>query len=207
MGHTDEVDKVYRPGFGKVLSGAVIAICAVALITFTVREGGRGFYGSAPWLALVGGASWAIFWQPEVVVDDGGVHLHNVLRTIDVPWPAIQRIDTKWALTLFTHYGTFTAWAAPAPSRTATKDLSPGDIAGLPESTYAAGRSIRPGDSPNSPSGKAARAVRAHWEQLRDAGHLSDPRLEFSKVPVRWHWLTILVALTLLLLGLVDAAL
>ena len=43
------------------------------------------------------------------------MHLVNVLRTIDLPWPAIQLVDTKWALTLVTAYGKFTAWAAPAP--------------------------------------------------------------------------------------------
>ena len=67
------------------------------------------------WL-LVGGACWAVFWRPaRRSSTTAGCALVNVLRTIDVPWPAIQAIDTKWALTLITAYGQFTAWAAPAP--------------------------------------------------------------------------------------------
>ena len=38
-----------------------------------------------PWLALVVGACWALFWRPCVVVDDAGVRLVNPFRTIDVP--------------------------------------------------------------------------------------------------------------------------
>lgn len=193
---------VYRPAFGKYLSAAVIAVCAIGGVSFGLREGWSAFSHSAPWLGLIAFGSWALMWRPEVVVDDGGVHLHNVLRTIDVPWPAIQRIDTKWALTLFTPYGAFTAWAAPAPSRFASRDLSPKDLAGLPESTYGADKSIRPGDSPNSPSGQAARNIRSHWESLRDAGHLDDPRLEFETAPVTWHRNTIALTTGLLLLGL-----
>ena len=49
------------------------------------------------------------------IVDDGGVRLVNVARTIDLPWPSIVAVDTKWALTLVTAYGRFTGWAAPAP--------------------------------------------------------------------------------------------
>ena len=79
------------------------------------RDGPSALWRAGPWLALVAGSCWALFWRPEVVVDDGGVRLVNVFRTIDVPWPSIQAVDTKWALTLITAYGRFTGWAAPAP--------------------------------------------------------------------------------------------
>ena len=26
------------------------------------------------------------------------------------------------------------------------------------------------------------------WEELREGGHLDDPRMEFDKAPVTWHW-------------------
>ena len=55
-----------------------------------------------PWALLVGGACWATFWRPRVEVSDAGVRVVNVTRTIDIPWPALRDVDTKWALTLDT---------------------------------------------------------------------------------------------------------
>ena len=60
---------------------------------------------------------------------------------------------------------------------------------------------LRPGDLPDTPSGAAATKVREHWRQLRDAGHLDDPRLEQERATVRWHWATIAAAVALLVLA------
>ena len=137
-----------------------------------------------PWLLLVSGAVWAMFWNPRVVVDDGGVHLVNPLRTIDVPWPAIQNVDTKWALTLITAYGRFTAWAAPAPGGLATaRKMTRTDREAIPSSARDAQGAIRPGDLPETASGSAALIIRRRWEELRDAGWLDDPRLEHERRP------------------------
>lgn len=198
---------VFRPLFGRVLAGAIITLCLLGLVGTLVYDGVSGLGTIAPWLALVALMVWAAYWRPQVRVDDGGVHVVNVLRTIDLPWPAIQRIDTKWALTLVTAYGRYTAWAAPAPGGIATaRAASRASLKGLPESTYGPGGSVRPGDVPTSPSGAAAAEVRRRWEELRDAGHLDDPRLEFARVPVRWHWPVIVGAPALILIGALAAA-
>lgn len=198
----------FRPVAGRVLAGTVIGLCALALVISVVQSGSAAIWLYGPWLALISLAVWASYWNPRVSIDDAGVHLVNVLRTIDLPWPAIQRIDTKWALTLITAYGTFPAWAAPAPSGIATaRAARRSHIKGLPESTYGPGGSVRPGDMPSSPSGAAAAAVRARWEQLRDAGHLDDPRLESRTAPVHWHWPVIIGAPLLALAGTLAATL
>ena len=198
--------RVFRSTFGRVLAGSVFAICAVGLVISLKDSGFTAVWQAGPWLALVALAVWATYWNPQVTVDDGGVHLVNVLRTVDLPWPAIQRVDTKWALTLVTAYGKFMAWAAPAPGGIATaRAAAKSDLRGLPESTYGAQRSIRPGDVPTSPSGAAAAEVRRRWEELRDAGHLDDPRLEHERVPVTWHWPVIAAAVVLAVLGVTSA--
>ena len=153
-----------------------------------------------PWLALVVGAAWALFWRPCVVVDDGGVRLVNPFRTIDVPWPAIEAVDTRWALTLITAYGRFTSWAAPAPGARHTALAARADARHLPESTVEEG-GIRPGDLPTSASGGAALMIRERWESLRDAGYLDDPMLERESAPVRWHVGTMAVAVALVVLA------
>lgn len=194
---------MFRPWFGRVLTVAISVVCAVTLVAAVVSAGPSAVWLAGPWLALVAGSCWALFWRPHVVVEDGGVQLINVLRTIELPWPAIQAVDTKWALTLITAYGRFTAWAAPAPGGGHALRASRGDTAHLPASTYARG-GIRAGDLPSSPSGQAALVIRRRWEQLRDAGYLDAARLERERATVRWHWSTIGGGAALTLLGVVT---
>jgi hypothetical protein len=199
------VSTVFRPTFGRVLCIGVWILCLVAVI-LTVHNGLGEVLVMMPWLLLVSGAVWTMFWNPRVVVDDGGVHLVNPLRTIDVPWPAIQNVDTKWALTLTTAYGTFTAWAAPAPGGLATaRRASRTDRNAIPSSAKDEYGAVRPGDLPDSPSGSAAMVVRRRWEELRDAGWLDNPALEHEAVPVRWHWLTMTIGAALVVACAVTA--
>ena len=117
--HDGGVHQVFRPWFGRALSVGIGAVVRDRAGGAAVRRSGDGAARRA-WLALLAGSCWAVFWRPQVVVDEGGVRLVNVLRTIDLPWPSIQAVDTKWALTLITAYGRFSGWAAPAPGARAT---------------------------------------------------------------------------------------
>lgn len=198
---------VFRPRLSKYLPAVAVVLGLVALGFIVVSDGIRGVVGALPWVALLVGTVWAAYGRPHLVVDDSGILVVNVFRTIKVPWPAVQRIDTKWALTLYTAYGKITAWAAPAPGAIASRLAAPRDLRGLPESTYGPGDSIRPGDLPQYPSGAAAGMVRRHWETLRDAGHLDNPRLEFERPPVTWHWATIGTGIALVLLSVAAIAL
>lgn len=217
------MQSVFRPVFGRVLAAAIGVLCAVGLVLSLIQDGAPALWQVGPWLVLVAGAVWATYWRPEVSVDDGGVHVVNVLRSIDLPWPSIQQVDTKWALTLVTAYGRYTAWAAPAPGGIATARAARRAVGGRTvggrtglgrtgskdptEPAYVPGRTIRPGDVPTSPSGAAAAEVRRRWEALRDAGYLADPRLESDHPPVRWHWPVILGAPAVLLIGVLSALL
>ena len=198
----------FRPGFGRGLAVTVAVLCAVAFALSLRDTGLRAIWEIGPWLGLIVLVVWATYWNPVVGVDDAGVHVVNVFRTIDLPWPSIQRVDTKWALKLVTAYGEFTAWAAPAPGGMATaRAAAKTDFRGLPESTYGPGGSVRPGDVPSSPSGAAAAEVRRRWELLRDAGHLDDPKLETDQPPITWHWPVILGMAALAVIGVLGAVL
>ena len=201
MGDVDKHQRAeFRPTFGKVLTVCIGLICAVALVWVTADEGASALLEVGPWLGLVAGGCWATFWNPRVVVDDGGVELVNVLRTIDIPWPAIHAVDTKFALTLITAYGTYTGWAAPAPGAHAAVRATKGNVKMIPDSAWSAG-GIRPGDLPSTPSGNAALLIRRRWEELREAGHLDAPVLEHERAPIRWHWPIIAAAIGLIVLG------
>lgn len=187
----------YRPAFGRVLA-VVIAVCGVGgLLTGLVTDPGATVPYVAPVL-LVTLWVWAAYWRPAVVVSPAGVELRNVTRTIELPWPTIQRVDTRFALTLHTAYGDYAAWAAPAPGRARVATAGKEDATHLPESTYGTGGTMRPGDLASSASGQAAILVRMRWEELRDAGLLDDPRVEHARPRVRWHARTLAAIVVLI---------
>lgn len=184
----------YRSRFGRALAVFIWVLAGLAMVAMLTQGGVSGLARGAPWALLPALLMWAMFWRPCVVVDDGGVELVNVFRTIRLPWPSITEVDTRWALTLHTAYGRFAAWAAPASGRQRGRRATELDARAVPVEESDTGRLIRASDAPWSPSGEAAIQVRRHWQALRDAGHLDDPRLEFDRAPVRWH-LELIVAL------------
>ena len=58
------------------------------------------------------------------------------------------------------------------------------------------------GEMAGTSSGDAATIVRRRWERLRAEGFLDDPRLEFDKPPIRWHWQVGLVVVALAALSI-----
>ncbi len=163
----------FRPAFGRVLSITIALIALGALIGFVVAGDIVGLLRSGWWLVLLAAVTWALYWMPAVEVLEHEVLVRNPLSTWHVPWPAIERIDTKWALTLYTPRGKIEAWAAPASGRYTVFTLGPEDTR-VSETARLAG-SIRPGDTLSSESGAAANQIRRHWEQLRDDGLLDRP--------------------------------
>ncbi len=183
---TDVVE--FRPGFGRWLVVVVAAVAAVGAVTGLLGDTAQTVR-YLPVLALAVAVAWAAYWRPAVLVSPAGVELRNVTRTVEVPWPAIQAVTTQYALTLQTAYGTYAAWAAPAPSRARVLLASRSDRR-LPGSAPQGG-TVAVGDLAGTDSGQAAAVVRYRWEELRDAGALDDPRLERPAPVVHWHGRTL----------------
>jgi Bacterial PH domain len=165
MGSTEQL----RSSSARALAVAMVvgSAVAVASVTLTGIETLLTYGGPC---ALFGVLGWAAFWRPRVEVSDGGVVVVNTLRTITVPWPAIEGVDGRYGLRLRTAYGSVTAWAAAAP----------------------AGRQRARGQD-----SAAARVVTERLESLRAAGHLDDARLERSELGTTWHR-DVVVAVTVL---------
>lgn len=160
----------FRPAFGRVLTIVIAVIGAGALIGYLATGDLAGILRSGWLLLLMVALVWALYWMPRVEVLEHAVIVRNPFSTWHVPWAAIQRIDTKWALTLYTERRRVEAWAAPASGRYTVFRLGPDDVK-VSESARVAG-AIRPGDTLSSESGAAANHIRRHWEQLRDDGLL-----------------------------------
>lgn len=189
-----------RGTFGIVVTVVVWLIGVVSLITLGTDKGVAEMFRYTPLVLLVGYACWMTFWAPAVAIDPSGVTLRNIVRSHRVTWPAIQRIDTKYTLTLVTANRKFTAWSAPAPSRFSMINARKQELRSLPESTYRAGYSVGIGDLPTSDSGVAAYHIRLRWEALRDAGHL-DAGVEGTGVVTTWHRRQLLALVGLILLA------
>jgi hypothetical protein len=196
-------EKTLRSRFGIVLVVVVWCVLVAILVGLVAQLKPLELLRYGPIVLLAGYLVWILMWSPSVTIAPSGVTIRNLLRTNDISWPAIQRIDTRFALTLYTAAGKIVAWSAPAPSRFAAFRTARSDVTrNLPESTYVGG-AIRPGDIPSSDSGLAALYVRRYWEQLRDAGYLKSGAIEGTGVTTKWmpRESLILLALLLLVLG------
>ena len=180
----------FRPLFGRVLA-VVVGVVVLLGIAGIVVAGEYTALARYIWPALlVGVGAFALFWFPSIAVAEAEVTVRNVFSTVHVPWPAIQRVDTKWALTLYLPGGKkVAAWASPAPNRYAAQ------VGASKDTKLAAqgqGGAIRPGDLLETPSGAVAFVIRSHWEDLRESGAL-DAGVEPGSVRRDWHWTTIIV--------------
>lgn len=169
MGETE----TFRSRFSRGLAVTTAALGALLLGWLTVAVGPGGAVRYGPPVALVVLMAWLAFWRPAVEVSDGGVVLRNVWRTVHVPWPAMLEVDGRLGLRLVTAYGSYQAWAAPAPRRTRSGVAAPG---------------------------AAVTAVQRRWDQLRDAGFLDEPRLERPTARTELHRGAIVASAALLLL-------
>ena len=196
----------YRPLWGRILAVAVAAVSVTGTGAFIANADLEGLAYSVWFFALFAFAAWAMFWRPELAVEPHGIRVVNVFSTVDVAWPAIERVDTRFALTLHTTDGRIPVWTAPAPGLRGAVGVRHDDLRHLSESTYGAERTARPGDSIGTPSGQASYLIRTRWEDLRDRGML-DRGVEAGSVRTTRHVTTIavtgvLVAACMVSLGL-----
>jgi hypothetical protein len=186
MHHAGQTD-VYRARSNLLLAVLLWALAALGLVVTVAQGGLPGLRFVAP-LALMAYVGWALFWRPAVVVSDAGVELVNPVRRIGVPWDALAYVDTKYALTLGTGQGRFTAWAAPAPGALGARRARPEHLTGLPESSYGPEHSVRPGDLASTVSGQAAILVRRRWASLVDRGAVAGGSVEDTPVSRGVAW-------------------
>jgi hypothetical protein len=177
---------VFYSRFNRVMAVLVWAIMALIAVSLFFAPPGPHLFYLVP-LAFLALAAWEALWSPTVEVDDHGITLTNVFRTVRIPWPALVHIDTKYALTLFTPKHRYSAWAATAPGRGAAlraqKQDTPPGRSGVPLVNGTA----RPGDLLSSESGQAAHLVRSRWSRLRDEDRIEAGVAESTPVEVIWH--------------------
>ena len=196
---------VFRPRSAIWFTGVVWAIVAVSLVSSVLTHGPDSLLGSWP-LLTIAYVTWWLAWYPAVVIGDQGVVLRNPVRTVSVPWNALVTVDTKYALTLVTPRGKYSAWAAPAPGMFGVHRARADHVQGLPETTYGPAQSIRPGDLANSDSGAAAYHVRKRWAELLAADRIRIGEADSVPVGRTPNWAVLAAGTALVVLSAVTLA-
>ncbi|MGO4690947.1 PH domain-containing protein [Glaciibacter sp. 2TAF33] len=181
----------YRPLFGRVLTAAVAVICVVGIVGLVVLGDWASLWPTLWPLLFFAVLVYALFWRPVISIDERGITVVNVLRTVFLPWAALERIDTRYTLTLYTPTRKVPVWAAPGPTARRSTASERG-VGG--DSSTAGPASLR-----------IANVVTEQWDALRDGGALTESDPE-TGVTVRTHWIT-LAALALLLVASIVSAL
>jgi hypothetical protein len=104
--------RTLRPG-SSVTVGVIGAAAGVALLVPGLLTAPRSWtLISTIVLALV--LLWLFVVRPCVVIHAEGVRLVNPLRVVDVTWPAIGEVRSRWALEIVADGRRYTAWGVPA---------------------------------------------------------------------------------------------
>lgn len=168
--------------FNRIVAVVVWALSALTLGTAVVSADPR-FVSLYPAAALLAFFAWSALWRPGVSVGSDGVTLRNVTHSVVVPWAALIRVETRYALTLSTPGGSFAAWAAPAPGLVGSLRARRrnGD-----REYRASGEALRAGDLIGTESGDAALIVREQWRRRLDAGAVTTGVAGETPVHRRW---------------------
>ena len=199
----DQAPVTFRLRYGRWLSAVTIAVALSGVGGLAATADVAAITRYVWPLLLLAVLAWALFWQPQLRIETQGLIVRNVFRTIELPWPAIERVDTKYALTLYTSIGVFSVWAAPAPGRHASSSATLGSVGFLPRRMLGVGGSIRPGDLPSSESGAAAYIIRQRYDELLEAGLIAG--VEPGTARIRLHLPIIVSTAVLVVLSLLGA--
>ena len=101
-----------RPG-SSITVGVIGGLAGGALLVPGLATSPRSWaLVSTVVLALV--LLWLFVVRPCVVIHAEGIRLVNPLRVVDLTWPVISEVRSRWALELLVEGRRYTAWGVPA---------------------------------------------------------------------------------------------
>lgn len=172
---------VFRPTSSQASAVFAWGVALVLLVGTVLADDVSSVLALVAFPLVIAAFAWAVLWRPFVRIEADHVVVANVLRTITVPYPRIESMETRWGLRLLTTDGPVDAWGAPARSafaRRRARRHSDGLPPTIPEaltSTRATGPVRHRSDAglvadvvdlrrravPTTPLGQAARVTRS----------------------------------------------
>lgn len=104
--------RTLRPG-SSIAIGVVAGLAGLALLVPAVVASPRS-WGVIASVVLGLVLLWLFVVRPCATIHAEGIRLANPLRNVDVTWPAIDEVRSKWALELVCAGTRYTAWGIPA---------------------------------------------------------------------------------------------
>jgi hypothetical protein len=116
-------DQVFRSTPG-IISGVLLLLTAVWLVLDAVVTS----TGKTPWIALAAGPVFALpvfayTVRPAVLAGRDRMVVRNPLRTVSVPWAAVEGLRSGYSAELTTGGRTYQVWAVPVSLRQRKKAL------------------------------------------------------------------------------------
>jgi hypothetical protein len=85
--------KVFRPQAARVFGWAWIVFTVANLADIAWRGRDVGSLIAATVMILGCGVAYAAGLRPRIIADETGVHLHNLVRDVRVPWGGVERLE------------------------------------------------------------------------------------------------------------------
>lgn len=197
------VRRVVRQGSSLAVGWGLIGLCVLLGVIFTIGHGGMDLQ-SGCFLVAAALVLWAIFVRPCLILATGGVGLHNIVRDIDLTWPVVDLIESRWNLKIFAADGRgWGSWAITTQRPTARGAARTGGGSGL-----GLGR-VSPEDlkDPTASASSMARTIQEAKEDYERAVRQGQLAAQPEQVRVRPAWPSIaalVAAVVLIVVGIVS---
>lgn len=168
-----------------VLVAVVGAIAAAAVVLSAVQDPAALLHWGPP--AAFGIAlAWCLLAMPSVRLEEDDITVVNPFRTHRLHYADLVDVDTRFGLRLITRHRRIQAAGAPSGGAGTHLRARRDDIDGFVEHTMVGqvrtigdeGPSARASDLGNAPAGRAARAIRDHWQEQIETGTLKGEEAE-----------------------------
>lgn len=195
---------------GWVLGWVWMVFAALNVIDIVRHEWDRSSAYAGSLLLLVSGVVWVLWLRPRLRADGERVLIRNPLREVELPWGAIEEIDSHDTVRFTTERKRYHSWVGHVPNRRRSafsRNRMRQKSAAL--SIDPTGRTSADDDTGKGKAASVASANDAEFlvqhltgmadkyrEQSKEAGHTEET--------VRWSWPAVAVLATPLLLFVVT---
>lgn len=136
--------QTYRSTAARRLAAVLMGSASVVVVGLAVGGDLEILLRWGGLVLLVAAVGWTVYWRPALHLTDAGLEVVNPLRSVDVPWAALDEVDGRYGVRLVLRDGaTVDAWACPAPHGV---------------------------DRARGKDSEAAGAVRTRWRRQQDSG-------------------------------------
>lgn len=197
------VRRVIRQGSSVAIGWGLIGLCVLLGVLFSFGHGGLDLQ-SACFLGAAALVLWAVFVRPCLILATGGVGLHNIVRDVDLSWPVVDLIESRWNLKIFAPDGRgWGSWAITTQRPSARGAARSGGGSGL-----GLGR-VTPEDlkDPAASASSMARTIQEAKEDYERAVRQSRLAAQQAQVRIRPAWpsiVALVAAVVLIVAGILN---